>query len=295
MIPEHKILAIVAAVAVALLAVLYGVLLYPRQARVAEIRARKQSLVGDLEKKGWPLDPSRLASLHSELKKEQDRFGTLCNQVMDQASTAFADDVARFTDGGPDDFRDVVTLLDYREEYTALQQSLQGRVQFDESVLGLGESSDSIYVYRLLLQLWTVKDLTDLALQCRLRPVPHPTERHFTAEGQGIPVSQVSVRPFLAYSLHEEKRTPYLLEFPVRLTLSGTVADMGEFLQKLQRGDRFFPLSRIEVRKVVPPKSRNRTDRIEMTVECSSFFRLESSRVTEVPDVREKKLLPPGA
>ncbi len=296
MIPQHKKLAIVAAVLIVALGVLYGVLVYPRQSRVTELRKRQEALTEKLQETNWPLDPDRLERRRDMMTKEERRFGRRCDQVMKQAAATFEDNIGRYTEGGPDDFRNVVSRLDYREEYSAIQQELKdANVHFDEAVLGLGETSDSVFVYQQLLHLWTVKKLADLALRCNLEPAPHPEAKRYDENGRAKPVAQVSVLPRTAYSLREGNDKPYLLELPVRMTLRGTVPGMSAFLRQLQDGNRLLTLARIEVRKIVPPKKSPRTDRIEMTVECSAFFRLDGAKSLDVPEERERRILPAGA
>lgn len=298
MIPQHKNLAIVAAVLIVVLAVLYGVLVYPRQDQVADIRRRQEALTDKLQENKWPLDPDRLESRRDMMTKEERRFGSRCDQVMKQSAATFEENIGRYTEGGPDDFRNVVSRLDYREEYSSIQQELkEANVYFDEEVLGLGETSDSVYVYQQLLHLWTVKELTDLALQCDLDPAPHPEAKRYDEKGRAEPVAQISVLPMVAYSLREDKNNPYLLELPVRMTLRGTVFGMGKFFNNLHSQGRLLALSRIEVRKIVPPKKSPRTDRIEMTVECSAFFQLDSDndKNMDAAGERERKILPAGA
>lgn len=296
MIPQHKNLAIFAVVLVVAFGVLYGALIYPRQNRVAELRKRRDALTDTLQENNWPLDPERLESRRDMMKTAQDRFGRRCDQIMNQAAATFDENIGRYTDGGPEDFRNVVSRLDYREEYSSIHQELQKEnIHFDEAVLGLGETSDSVYVYQQLLHLWTVKQLADLALQCDLAPAPHPEVKRYNADGRGRSVSQISVLPRVAYSVREKNDKPYLLELPVRMSLRGTMLGINAFLSQLQDGNRLLVLSRIEVRKIVPPKKSPRTDRIEMTVECSAFFRLDSAKSLDAPEQRERKILPAGA
>ncbi|MFW5802929.1 MAG: hypothetical protein ACOCWJ_03330 [Verrucomicrobiota bacterium] len=296
MIPQHKNLAIFAAVLLVVFAVLYVALIYPRQDRVAELRNRRDALTDRLRENNWPLDPERLESRRDMMRTAEDRFGRRCDQVMNQVAATFNENIGRYTDSGPDDFRNVVSRLDYREEYSSIHQELQeGNIHFDEEVLGLGETSDSVYVYQQLLHLWTVKKLADLALECQLAPAPHPEVKRYNVDGRGSPVSKISVLPRLAYAVSEKKDKPYLLELPVRLTLRGTVPDMNAFLSRLQNSKQLLTLSRIEVSKIVPPKKSPRSDRIEMTVECSAFFRLDSAKSIDAPEQRERKILPAGA
>ena len=296
MIPQHKKLAIVAVVLIVALGVLYGMLVYPRQKRVAELRTRKEALTKKLQETSWPLDPDRLERRRDMMSKEEDRFGRRCDQMMNQASATFEKNIERYTQDGPDDFRNVVSRLDYREEYNSIHQELQkSNIYFDETVLGLGETSDSVYVYQQLLHLWTVKKLADLALRSGLIPAPHPEAKRYNANGRAMPVSQISVLPMVAYSLRAGNDKPYLLEFPVRMTLRGTMPGMSAFLRQLQDGNRLLVLSRIEVRKIVPPKKSPRTDRIEMTVECSASFRLDGAKSLDAPEERERRILPAGA
>lgn len=298
MIPQHKTLGAVVLFCAVILGVAYGVFLYPRQSEVATIRKRKEALERDLGKKDWPLDPARLRSHYAEAEKEQERFGRQCNQIMKQISQALSEEISEYAYSGAQEFRDLVSRLDYREEYSEVQRELRGRVNFDEAVLGLGERSDSLYVYQLLLHLWTVENLTSLALDSGLTPADHPeATRYESPDGPALPVSQISIRPMVAYALVEEDKEPYLLEFPVRLTVEGTLADVGRFLVELQntRDKRFFPMGHIEIRKMVPTNRQPRLDRVRATIECSSFFHLGKGDTDRVPARTKKRLLPPGA
>lgn len=294
MLSQHKKLLIGTGVLAAVLGVTYAVLLHPLQSQVDDVRAQRDDLKTRLAERDWPLDPERLESLHREMDKDLERFEVLCKQVLEQSGNAFRRQMGRFTEGTTDDFRNVVSRLDYREEYSAVAQRRQGRVAFDEDVLGLGENSDSIYVYQLLLHLWTVEALTGLALDCGLKPVPHPEITRFDASGRRQRVSQISIEPMQAYKFTEEDGKPYLLEFPVRMVVSGDLESLGRFLARLQTGEQFFPLGHVELRKQLPPMRLPAQDRVQATLVCSSFFLLEE-KAEEGPRSTERKLLPPGA
>ena len=86
--------------------------------------------------------------------------------------------------------------------------------------------------------------------------------------------------PMRVYTLNDDDKEPYLLEFPVRMTVRGTVDEVSSFLRSLNADSRFYPLTRFEM-ITENPALRGRPDEegnidvhlVEATIECSSLFR----------------------
>jgi len=288
---HHKQLGILTVLVLALCVVAYIILLRPKQQEVSSTRKQVEELLGELRPKGWPLDPDRLEGLKEVRSGELARFVTLSDDVLRDATSMFDRNISFF--GSLGEFRDAVTRLQYQEEYMQFEQHFRAQnLVFAEEILNLSENTESFYMYQLVLQLWTVQALCDLALRHQLEPVRNPDVRVMGEVGGGRLAAEVSALPMRSYYAHKDATEPYILEFPVQLVLQGKIQNLVEFLRSLHTEDRFFPVSRLELRKVVPPPDKPALDAIEVTVQCSSFYRLSD----KLPD-REKPALvaPPGA
>jgi len=275
------------------------------QANVKETRSR-------LVQSGWPLDSERLKKLHEDMLKKldgpqgrtsEDPRGAIgirnkADIILRDATSMFRPKIEQFF-GSAKDFVNEVSRLDYQEEYAQLERRFREHDIFlAEEILGIGEDTSSLYIYQMLLQIWTLDKLVTLASQNNLRPVKDPAVAVVTETGRRH-ASKLSVLPVRAYLLDREDKKPYVLEFPVRMTLRGELVHFCSFLRSLHADGNFLPISRLEMTCENPVGKRAdkdgtlRIDRVEAEVECSAFFRLDE----RAPVQRRKmaNLLPPGA
>lgn len=295
---EHRILAVLTSVALVAFAAVYVILIRPRQREVAQAQAQFDELHQRLRQSGWPLDSSRLASLSEAAAKQQQQIVRRSDDLLAQVTSMF-DPRINAIFGDADTFRNSVSRLDYKEDFIQTEQHFAGRdVVFAEDVLRLSENSDSPYTYQLMLQLWTLTAVTDLALRHDLHPVKDRgvrVEPDPAGGGSYVNASRLTVLPMRAYVATVDDKQPYLLEFPVRLVLRGKLEDLCRFLTDLHGNyslavpegqtaaptANFFPVSRLEIRKVVPYAAGQ--DTVEADVECSAFYRLRGVAAPKAP------------
>lgn len=305
-----------AGVVVFLLLAYGGVYLFvvrPKDQEVADARGALQETREKLQKTGWPLEAERLGRLLEDMEKNLEgprgktpgdaRSATGIKRkaelILKDATTMFAPRIGKLFPSSHD-FVNEVSLLDYQEEFAHMERRFRNDdVVLAKDMLGLWEDTSSPYTYQLLLQIWTLDELVGLALKNELKPVKTPLVR-VNAETGARQASQLTVLPVRAYFLDPEDKDPYVLEFPVRLTLAGRLSDFCNFLSALHRDGRFLPVSRMEL-KTDSPAGRPRLDRdgnarvdhVEVDLECSSFFRLQEN--TPVQRVHTERMLPRGS
>jgi hypothetical protein len=301
----HRVLALLTGLLLLAALALYAAVIRPKQREVARAQAHFDELHASLRQSGWPLDSSRLSSLSEAKAKELQRLVRQSDDIL-QLATCMFDPRINAIFGDADTFRNSVSRLDYKEDFIQAEQHFAKLgVTFAESILRLSENSDSPYTYQLMLQLWTLTAVTDLALKNGLLPVKDRSIR-IPAEEESARsyanASRLSVLPMRAYVTHPEEKQPYLLEFPVRLVLRGQVANLTAFLRDLHgayalavpegqaeaapKGN-FFPVTRLEIRKVTPYTPNQ--DTIEADIECSAFYRLRGVAAPRAPG----RLTPP--
>ena len=136
-----------------------------------------------------------------------------------------------------------VSRLDYQSEYNRVTTSLaEKEILLDASVLNLNEDMPTPYIYQCMMQIWTVEKLVDLALTSGVTITTLPERRR----GQGR-VAKISVEPMQAYFLSPQNEQPYLLEFPVKLSIEGTLESCMGFIDSLTGEGVFMPPRHFEI------------------------------------------------
>lgn len=298
---HRNLVALVGLVLVAFVAA-YSFIIRPKQQEVTRLEQSMQTLQAELLKSGWPLDAGRLNSLKDLKYKERDQLRKFADKQLERATTVFLKKIEDPRYGGPEDFRSNVSRLDYTEEFNLLEQTFRAPkhpIILAPEVLHLSEKTDSPNTYQLLIQLWTLQAVTDLALAAKLTPAPSNVlvEVEIGSKRLNVPAARLSVLPVRAYTLRPEDREPFLLEFPVRLGLRGKLENLCLFLAAVQTDKNFFPVAHLEVRKTFPGEDQTVDDEIEIDVECSSFLRFKDNGTVPVNLGTEKNIpvLPPGA
>jgi Tfp pilus assembly protein PilO len=268
---------IVAAGLLALVTALFWIFgVAPLQRETARLQRQADQLQEKLRSQGWPLDSQRLRQLCTEKATELAQLNSVSQKVLRRTTAMFDEKIVALF-GDHVTFRNMVSRLDYQEEYNRIYRHFRDRgVHLSSEVLNLGEYSEADYTYQLVLQLWTVELLGDLALKHHLKPVDTAqTQAAGDDSGRGEPVARISVLPMKAYVVEYSTQEPYMLEFPVSLSLRGTLQDVGNFLASLSQAGVFLPVSHLKMRKVVPPLNRLSQDLVEVDLECGSFYLLE--------------------
>jgi len=264
-----------------------------------------------LAKSGWPLDPERLASL-LELKRAElegsGRGGTArdvtgmrpkSRLLLKESTSMFKERMQRYFEHTSDFVRDV-SRLDFQDEYSSLDQKLSARNVFlAEEVLRLGEKTTSPHTYQLVLQAWTVERLADLALAAGLQFQQAEGVVVQDERGAGRRPARIQVLPVRAYTA-AAGAPPYLIEFPVRMGLTGSPEHVFRFLASLHGEGVFLPAGRIEITALPGFRDDQRETAVgiaalALDIECSSFFQ-PSDDVADQPVRRPTiKMLPAGS
>ncbi len=290
----HKSLGIVVLLALGAATACYFLLIRPKAQEVTDLTTALEDLRSKLKDSGWPANAEGLKVILNENSKKlkgtkkgnKDGKGyegleVRAAQIIAKATDTFRQHIEdNYTTVGT--FIDQAGWLDYTSDFSNLEQWLRGNgIIISEKTFGISEDTADAETYQLLIHIWTVRKLVELIIEHdlilekdRRNPVPTP-------EGRAVLPSMIRVMPMKAYVLNEGEKTPYLLEFPVRMTLRGSLPDFIAFMRDLQTEGRFFPISRMELFTENPalrgtkPNSDGflRVRNIKVTVVCSSFFR----------------------
>lgn len=309
----HKNLAAILLLVVVGLALAYFFLLRPRVQAVEEMEARLGELESKLKNSGYTLNADTLDGLLAEntkklkgTKAERGDKGYAgleerATQILEMATRTFKPRIDG-NYGNVNTFLDQAGWLDYQSDFTDLDTWLRGNeVLISEKSFGISLDTANSETYQLLLHVWTVRELVQLAVDHDLALARDPSNAVPTPEGGTALPSKLRVLPVAAYALSLDDKVPYLLEFPVRMTVRGALKDFMAFLGDLQTDKRFLAVSRMEILTERPrirgerPNSEGvlAVQNIEATVVCSSFFR-PGERAPEVR-IQQKGTAPPGA
>lgn len=309
----HKNLAAVLLLTLVALFLVYLFVLRPKAQAVQELGGQLEELKDKLKGSTWPLNAENLATLLAEnTKKLKGTKGERGDkgyagieekavQILNLATATFK---KRIEDnyGNTSTFIDQSGWLDYQSDFNDLETWLRGNgVLISERTFGISQDTANAETYQLLLHIWTVRELVQLTVAHDLVLARDPSNAVPTPEGGTALPSKLRVLPVIAYAVNPEDKAPYLIEFPVRLTLRGALPDFLAFIADLQAGERFLPISRLEIATEHPrihgEKANNdgvvRVQNIEATIVCSSFFR-PGDRAPEVR-IRQNYQIPPGA
>jgi len=275
--------------AVMLLVAVLCLLIWLVGVRPHRVRAREElgSLVDkrkSLRKRGWPLDREVLERLLGERTRLLDGAGAgapglklRSEQVQQHATAMFRNRIQKEFQNPESSIRNA-SNIDFREAFNVLQRRLAGEgIWVAPEVLNLSEESSVPYTYQLLLQVWTLERLADLVLANHLSVLAEPTVKVRTGGGEQA-AARIALQPIVAYYLESESPLPYLLGIPVRVRLSGELADVRRFLMALTAGDTFLPPVQAEVYAEDPRGLRGRADepdsggKVILDVTCSAFF-----------------------
>jgi hypothetical protein len=305
LIPQHqRLLLCVGGVSLGLL--LVGLLVVrPLATAVRGQERRVEDLRRQLRDAGIQVDLTRLRQRLAQAQEDHRKLSATAELVTARARGMF-DERIRTQYGSLADFRTQVSRLDYQEEYSRIQRELGQRgVRLGEGVLNLSENTVSPATWQLVMQLWTVESLVQIALESHLSLVTVEVPRKVDSERGTVPamdapaatpepppvnrVARITVLPVREYLLPQEGGVPYLLEIPVRITVTGRLQDLCLFLKavvepptRAPRGGHpaaFLPVSHFEIRKPVPAAVEDDESRVEAILECCGFFPLGDRNV----------------
>ena len=229
-----------------------------------------------LDAAGWPKDEQALIrqldaasrTLNGDEEQSLQGLTQVTEDIIDLASATFRERIEMNFPDGIVAFMNGVTKIDYKLLYdnVAAEFAKQG-VTLDASYFGLTDDSQEP-IWRMMFKLWTAEELVGLAAKNHLSIV---------SDDKGI--AQVRALTPICYALTEgEEAEPYLLEFPIRITVEGSSHDLLVFINDLQSDQRFLPVKQISVRTLPPPIPEDGGDvtisLLRSTLTCSAFFKL---------------------
>lgn len=248
--------------------VLYGMFfLRPQWKAFSELVSEHASVDKKLSDSSWPKDSARLNSLLQSYQqklvgmKKSVKDGDAAvpslfaadtrdlglqdkaELVMKHATSMFDQNIINAY-GDATNFVTKASQTEYKDLYDRTDSMLQGmRVVLEPSIFGMDESTAEPEKYQMILKLWTVQEVVRRARDNNLRVANDPS---LTRAGLGRP-SKISVLPMISYSLDPQDKEPYLLEFPVRLQVEGTMDNFIKFVQSLQTEECFLPMKQMEL------------------------------------------------
>ena len=276
---HRNLLAIVILLTFAAIAVAY-LRLRPHWIEYTEMRDEKAGIEAKLVKSEWPNDPERLEAVLKAFSKQLgDKDKGLKKdtaEIIARATGIFKERIENEYETIPD-FIQRASQTEYKDQYDRLDSYLQGKnIILDTSVFGMNELTSEPFKYQMLLKLWTTQAVVDCVLNSKMGV----TWRRLTGS-RGRMASNITILPMKSYCLNEGDANPYILEFPVQLEISGTIAEFYAFVESLFTEGRFLPVTRMELVNLAPaggklPKPKKDGDidyqRIVVQIVCSSFF-----------------------
>lgn len=304
---QHRRLFTAAAFLCLIFAGVYFIFIEPLRKKVAEDRKYIENTTKELHKSGYPLDPGRLAGVLQSKKMELEGSATagksqgIKNKVYSSLQFAckpLQNRVKKLFEN-PSDFTKDVGLLDYQEEYNALEQKLAARGIFlSDKILRLGEKSTAKGIYIMLLQVWMLDKISSLAIESGLR---FQTEGSILAEdetGRKRQSAKIQFQPIIEYKIYDTDTNPYLMEIPLKIAFFGDTNRFADFLSKIQAEDNFFALGAIQM-SLIPQLRKTETEflllseGISIEMELSAFF--SPKELNEIKKPTPEKIIPPGA
>ncbi|MBQ7650317.1 MAG: hypothetical protein IJS15_05115, partial [Victivallales bacterium] len=184
--------------------------------------------------------------------------------AMERCQVTFQDKL-RAEYGNVHDFMRNASRMDYQAEYNRIiDASRKKDILLLPSSLNLDEEIGTQYMYQPLMQLWTVEKLLLLAVDAGLEvEAVKGGDRH----------ASVSVKPMRAYYMKPGAERPYLLEFPVEITVMGGVRECLAYLDSLNGDGVFLPPVSFEL-FAMPPTAGQKAQggMLKMHLVCSSFL-----------------------
>jgi len=287
--------------AVAMIIFLGGTIIFykwsvlPLQQKVEKQTKTIRSKISRIKGEGYPLQHERLRVTlkrkKTQLKEIQDKSQEFRRLIINTFSKRIKENFGQEAVRHPETFERYVTRLDYQEFYNDIISKWKSRgIVLKNPVLNLGKNSVSKNIYRMVLKIWTLDTILDLALEEKLkvlskRPQPKSrateesavTSEKSKAGAEKETISCISLLPVRKYHLTEQDATPYLLEFPLSMEVQCTTNQLLAFLEKLDSEKLFIALNHIEIKK--QPAEKNDTNfknMLEVTMNCSSFYPLKT-------------------
>jgi hypothetical protein len=288
LLPQHRTAFAVLGILLVAAAATYWFLVRPLRAAINDNRQQVAKKEKRLQRTGQPLDSQLLEREISRLQAELDGTGgkpglvSTTQRVLDTATSMFADRVKERY-GSPELFRRDADRVFFQSDFSRISLKLGKRgAPLAPTVLGISDESPSPYIYQLILQIWTVERLADLADEAGLKIAP-VDDVEVTFQGHKTKGADIRLPELRAYFLNESDALPYLLEIPIQTTVVGKLDQVKSFLRQLTANGNFLPASHVEIKADDPARAVYHKGRqvtvtgVRATVQCSSFFQLGSS------------------
>ncbi len=273
---RNRRLFVACAVAVAVLVIWNLFFISPLRRNYRNMRNTVRQKEAQLDAAGWPKDEQALIrqldmamkTLNGDEEQALQGLTQVTEDIIDLASATFRERIEMSNPDGIVAFMDSVTKIDYKLLYdnVAAEFAKHG-VTLDATYFGLADDSQEP-IWRMIFKLWTAEELVTLA-----------AKNHLTIVSDENGIAKVRALSPKCYALTDgEDADPYLLEFPVRITVEGASYDLLSFINDLQSEQRFMPVKQISVRTTPPAIPAAGGDvavaTLRSTLTCSSFFKL---------------------
>ncbi len=257
-----------------------------------------------LKESPWPRDSERLQTILNTYQKtlgsgKQSGLKNFCEEALKRATSLFNDKI-NDEYGSAALFISKASQIEYKDQYDRLNSTFQNqRIYLDQFIFGMDESTVEPEKYKMLLKVWTTEKLVSLALEHKLKIVQDKSVR--TGPHNQYFAAKISVLPERSFMLEEGDKAPFLLEFPLRMTVRCSMENFLSFVAALQSDPVFLPMVQMEMLTDTSPANKI-TDEdgnlsmsdLEITIVCSSFYRPSADQRTATPK-KSLPILPPGA
>ena len=289
----HQILLLVALILAGVQVAVYFLLLKPQSDAVQEITESIDDLRSTMKSGKWPWDNVLLEKHLKELRKEAGGDAKGGGKRPDRLERArkmmggtFHANIQKLYDpeGKTEikivDFMANATRLDYQAEYDRVDKALKQRNIFlSKEVLGIGPDAQGTYMYQMLMRIWTVEKLCQLAAENELAVCMENGTAKNVGRGRGVkPIAHiVSYLPRAYYELPISER-PYLIDFPVEIDVEGTLEACMDYLHALDSDTVCMPPIHYEIISNPPTEKKGddegwvKLGKVRMRLVCSSYL-----------------------
>jgi len=277
----HQILAALFAIALIMQNFLFFFLINPKKDELEEIRSSIENQRQRLKGANLPLDAKKLDDYLSRLKKDlegksENALFARSKEALAKAGDNFAERI-KSEHGSVEFFMKNASRIDYQAEYDRVLKALFAKgLLVAPEVLKLSEDPQTPYIYQPLMQIWTVEKLTVLALESGLAVCNAGGHRRLGKDGRAP--ADIEVCSMKAYFAQEKENNPYLLEFPVGISLEGDFNSCMKFISSLGKDGVFLPVRSFEI-FALPPRELVADSNglvppgmVQMKLVCSSYL-----------------------
>ncbi len=293
---------VIAAVIAAALAFILS--LQPKWKILRETRNDFARTENKLKESPWPRDSERLQTILNSYQKtlgsgKQSGLKNVSEESLKRATSLFNEKI-NDEYGNAALFISKASQIEYKDQYDRMNSTFQNqRIYLDQFIFGMDESTVEPEKYKMLMKIWTAEKLVGLALEHKLKITQDRSVR--TGPHNQYFAAKISVLPERSYVLDEGDKAPFLLEFPVRITVRCSMENFLSFIEALQTDPVFLPMVQMEMLTDTSPANKitdeegnlSMTD-LEVTIVCSSFYRPTPEQSKAVPK-KSLPILPPGA